>query len=146
MREIKFRGKFVYADSRTQELPWVYGTLLYIGDRRDKSVINNGYRNSEVLLDTVGQFTGLKDKNGKEIYEGDIVYSEFSDGSNSKCLVGWNEKKLCFGIMDEYAYRSKLEGYDFPKFDNNILFSFFENSVRFEVVGNIFDNLELLKV
>lgn len=66
MRKIKFRGKRVDNDE------WVYGDLLrmhgvpYIYP----DPAPNGWNDYEVIPDTVGQFTGLLDKNGKEIYEG----------------------------------------------------------------------------
>lgn len=158
MRTIKFRGKPCYMGGKLPS--WVYGTFQYIAQRRvkrgatdngtleprvDKGRIIDIYgTETEVLCDTVGQFIGLRDGKGREIYEGDIIYSEFSDGSNVKLLVGWNEKESCFGLMDEYEYRSKQEGYDFPKFDSCELFNFRMDSKVFEVIGNIHDTPEQL--
>lgn len=154
MREIKFRGQ------KCCDGQWVYGHYVeshrtWAGHKPHKSWIvtsalsNGGFFNImgryAVKDDTVGQFTGLLDKNGKEIYEGDIVYSEFKDGSHTRCLVGWNEEEAGFGIMDEYAYRSKQEGYDFPKYGSDVLFNFRKHGDKFEVIGNIYDNPELLK-
>jgi uncharacterized phage protein (TIGR01671 family) len=150
-REIKFRAKIKAKDFRVKlamagkpknEGEWTYGevhlqsTIPHIHEGMDKYPID---------VDTVGQFTGMKDKNGKEIYEGDIVYSEFADASNCKFLVGWNEELSCFGVMDEYEYRSKQEGYEFPKFENYLLINILKHSKILKVIGNIHDNPELLK-
>ena len=149
-RKIKFRGKIKAKDFRVKlamagkpknEGEWTYGevhlqsTIPHIHEGMDKYPID---------VDTIGQYTGLKDKNGKEIYEGDIVYSEFADGSNCMFLVGWNNKLSCFGVMDEYNYRSKQLGYDFPEFDNHLFIEILKNSKIFKIIGNIHDNPELL--
>ena len=99
-----------------------------------------------VLPETVGLFTGLKDKKDKEIYEGDIMYSEFSDGSGGYSLIGWNEREASFGMMDAYSYQSKQEGYDFPEFKNYVLIAHLQKALICEVVGNIYDKPELMNV
>lgn len=66
MREIRFRGL------RTDGKGWVYGHYFY--DRHVmQSYIIDDETNVDVFSDSVGQFTGLKDRNGKYIYEGDLV-------------------------------------------------------------------------
>lgn len=147
MRVIKFRAKIKAKKFRVTGKPknegeWTYGevhlqsTIPHIHEGMDKYPID---------VDTVGQFTGMKDKNGKEIYEGDIVYSEFADGSNCMFLVGWNNKLSCFGVMDEHDYRSKQLGYDFPEFDNHLFIEVLKNSKIFKIIGNIHEDKHLLK-
>ena len=151
MRDIKFRGKR-YGDGA-----WVYGSL-YQGTKEGEkySVILNdsGYhlappddRNlaiafaenevNVVIPDTIGQFTGLHDKNGKEIYEGDIVkwtmtqnevtedggYREYD--SDEICEVEWCKDALYVGEYCAVGFSYESEDYA-------------------EVLGNIHDNPELL--
>ena len=137
MRPIKFRAQDLASNK------WLYGDLRHHKD--DVCIFEQGgTKGEQVKHDTIGQFVGLKDKNGKEIYEGDIMYSEFSDGSGGYSLIGWNEREASFGMMDAYSYQSKQEGYDFPEFKNYVLIAHLQKALICEVVGNIYDNPELL--
>ena len=88
MREIKFRGKASkdWNDNFHQQ-KFIYGSLILCEDEITSTIINREFE-AQVDTDTIGQFTGLLDKNGKEIYEGDIIarttiqdrYVIFKDG------------------------------------------------------------------
>ncbi|MDE6019737.1 MAG: YopX family protein [Ruminococcus sp.] len=121
MREIKFRGK------RTDNKEWVYGSLDLCGDTPFmtwREVDSDGDTVPwfvEVQEDTIGQFTGLKDNKGKEIYEGDIVrYSEANDEIATKQVHFIDG---AFSPLTEIIWMGDAEC---------------------EVIGNIFDNPNLL--
>lgn len=128
-REIKFRGK------RVDNSEWVFG-LLSETDCINVLVIDNsvGFRTHDyyqVIPETVGQFTGLQDKNGKDIFEGDKIH-----------IWGGTE----FNGMFEYDYRGICEfmGAEFCVNSKNCCIGF-GNLEYCEVIGNIYDNPELLK-
>ena len=126
MREIKFRGK-------TTTGKWVYGYYFYgyadysYRETKDKKHWiegydeNNNYYIYEVIPETVGQFTGLHDKNGKEIFEGDIVNITSGIGNfiNKKGAV----------IFTEGAFHIEGQGFTLS----------FASQYSLEVIGNIHD-------
>ena len=126
-REIKFRGKSILTGM------FIEGNLV-IGRNRETSIIwfNNEQKEcwTSVCPYSVGQYTGLKDTNGKEIYEGDIVTI---GGGNLKAFVIWFNGS--FRFQDELS--SKATYFD----DIGGVMRDYDVAV----IGNIHDNPELLK-
>ncbi|ECB9555213.1 hypothetical protein FLR16_03635 [Listeria monocytogenes] len=131
MRAIVFRGK------RIDNREWVYGnlmqfedsaTFIFADERKGAStltyahfIINNMHAIDEKTID---QYTGLKDKNGKKIFEGD---------------VGWDEHNECYGVV-------KFEEGKFLYVWENIAEDLWEVADGIEIYGNIHENPDLLEV
>ena len=144
MRTIKFRGKFVYANADGR-LICIYGSLFQTDTLRNvgKAKIfktltydgNTAITDNEVILGTVGQFTGIVDRNGVEIYEGDIIQTYDSKGKPILHEV--------YYLENEARFATKLIGYE--NLNEGSLTQKWINELDFEVIGNIFDNRELLQ-
>ena len=142
MREILFRGK------RIDNGEWVYGDIIHrryykntdvVVIRTEDSGFDN-YSDYEVDPDTVGQYTGLTDKNGRKIFEGDILkivhkyQSPFDDDTKEYTdvttdVVFFDDEGLCFSYGES----------PFLCVADNV-------TAEYEVIGNIHDNPELLEV
>lgn len=144
MREIKFRGY------DTDDKVWRYGfymqkndTILcfatenQIKENEHHLILFGGfcdwnmprpYYQSEVDGNSIGQYTGLHDKNGKEIYEGDIVTID-SEGKDELFVIEWTEDTARFSMVQCGSLM-----YDFDNYWSSEL----------TVVGNIYENPELI--
>lgn len=138
MREILFRARTISEDEYMDSGEWIEG--FYTCFNGDEHRIYTGYSETDcgdhypdwfnVIPETVGQYTGLTDKNGKRIFDGDIVTGLFLFGLSVNAVVTF--KDGAFGLE---WYRGNVKTFDaFTSICN----------VEHEVIGNIHDNPELM--
>ena len=133
MREILFRGK------RVDNGEWIQGDIVQFPVHGVVRIVEQepSYKDAEVDSDTVGQYTGLTDKNGKKIFEGDIIHLEYSQVFFGGVYFGEytaevSYKEGCFitdGINNGDEIETPLSGF---------------NNDEVEIIGNIYDNPELV--
>ena len=137
MRTIKFRGK-------TKQGEWVIGYYVGKSSLDEVAILplpnvnyDIGYINDSecyyCIADTLGQFTGLYDKNGKEIYEGDILRW----GANNRLYVVTFESGMFYASVEE-CNEGRLGGFPLHRLTVS-------EDGECVIVGNIHDNPELLK-
>jgi uncharacterized phage protein (TIGR01671 family) len=146
MRDIIFRGK------RVDNGEWVYGAFVPDALEGSNDLVSWGFirnynkeighmQTIEVDRDTVGQFTGLCDKNGKKIFEGDIIELINADGETIRVLCEFGNAK-----RDIYGNLVEITGFYFLRNDGKKTFPIINNYAGkhdlelFEVIGNIHDN------
>ncbi len=105
--------------------------LVYVRSEERNHITTSRLISDEVC--TVMQFISLKDENGKEIYEGDIVKSTNKELGECVAVVGFNEEESAFVLLEGYGWKRPDE-----------FFSTWNKVYKFEVIGNIYENKELL--
>lgn len=132
-RTIQFRGKAVKC-SLFPNNEWVDGFYYEdLVDGETASFIKCGELNVKVIPETVGQFTGLLDKNGKEIYEGDII----------RYIDSYEDEYITTVRYDEGAFVMDVTGCDYDY--TAVGWAIDVDVQELWVVGNIHDNAELLE-
>lgn len=134
MREIEFRAK-----AKNKNM-WIYGDLIH--DENGYSILSKKEGCLKIKPNTIGQYTGLKDKNGKKIFEGDIFEIEENEAIGVVVF-----EKGAYRI-EIYGYREVLYeyGYDTGSWDYLTTEDFDMYYIdQMEIIGNIYDNTELLK-
>lgn len=136
MRTIQFRGK------RKDNNEWVYGSVIqcagiwYIYNENESFRMpqDPDFETSfiEVVPETIGQFTGLYDKHGKEVFEGDVV----KDDHGRIMKIGEWRYKPCFIAVSKTNFHH-ADFFEWLNRDTNVL--------ECEVIGNIHENPELLE-
>lgn len=124
MREILFRGK------RIDNGEWVYGVFwpnTSLSDLTIPRIIDRDGTAHKVDHSTVGQWTGLTDKNGTRIFEGDIIATPWNDGEVRR-VVHFEDGLFKAGTISLCSFT----GFDSPKHNC-------------EIIGNVHDNSELLE-
>jgi len=143
MRNIEFRGKpkDKSACACAEDNGFVYGGIAFDGCTDETYITRwNSFglgfiENIEVDPATVGQFTGLTDRNGKRICEGDIVRTKYG----RLCYIGWFSSKEYNGFdLTPIVFDGNI---DCPPPDKYDLYY----SGNLEVVGNVYDNLDLME-
>lgn len=125
MREILFRAKLKSDNGIHKKGEWVYGHYCELID--GKKAIPYIYGNGEVNKNTVGQYTGLTDKNDNKIFEGDIVDYDY-----------FGERKIGKIFFNDCGYEIENQGCF-------LCVQSADKELDCEVIGNIYDNPELLK-
>lgn len=130
MREILFRGK-TKADGY-----WLHGDLVRLFYNEGLVFMYNEVGIlKEIDPETVGEYTGLKDKNGKHIFEGDIVQWKDENFNNYTSVVEWCGEKWNYPAFDLAKHDYECNGLQYVHEDCII-----------EVIGTIYDNPELLEM
>lgn len=131
-------NRYIFRGKRKYNGEWVEGDLIQWKNGNMQICLGVGLNKEQktlvdIIPETVGQCTGLKDKNGKLIFEGDILLFINDDGEKTPYKVFWSEEYAGYIIVTNDRAVDTMDCWD--KYRKN-----------FEVIGNIHDKPELLEV
>lgn len=126
MREILFRGKWKGTNI------WLYGELICASDKERIAIVTQDDHTTEIEFDTAGQYTGLQDKNGNKIFEGDVIYSK----GHNYLVVFWH------GMF--YASVEECNNDIYGGYPLHALTATADDDCLCEIVGNRFDYPNLI--
>ena len=121
-------NRYICKGKRKDNDEWIEGDLAQWNDGDMSICLGTGVL-FKVVPETVGQCTGLKDKNGKLIFEGDIVHFKTPAYHYKNCRIKYQAFYARYCAIDN-------KGYEYPM----------DKAFEYEVIGNIYDNPELLEV
>lgn len=130
MREILFRGKAKNSGE------WVYGFYTCVDELCFITLSQTYIDKVEVDPKTVGQYIGINDRNGKKIFEGDLIMDMHHSYRNGFGVVEWLDDICAFGIT--------YKNYDSSHTFNGLLRAGNRNKFAVMVAGNIYDNPKLI--
>ena len=132
-REIKFRGK-------TYNGKWIYGYCYKVKSLFDQQFnwfIRNDYQTDNMIIpETLGQYTGLKDKNGVEIYEGDLIDIHQTVNGYNQFVIQYDNYKF----SARYYNQKTKQILGWYQYDLDELFEINEAEKEIEVIGNFYEN------
>lgn len=137
MRQIKFRAQEIASNK------WLYGDLRHHKD--DVCIFEQeGMKGEQVKCETIGQFTGLTDELDREVYEGDIIMLDGSPEMGVRVVVFY-EESFNIATRKEYDYLQQGSHPYLNDYAHMDCLNTWSNSGLVRVVGNIYDNPELLE-
>ena len=137
MREILFRGKCVDSDK------WEQGYYIVTYDGSVSAIKNDGF--NKVVPETVSQYTGLQDKNGKKIFEGDIVKMSYRGDVLTAVVRFGNYNQPDKILKTHLGFYFDFDTVNFEDFRKDVGYWTGRTFGEIEVIGNIYDDLDLIK-